>query len=52
MTSDDLLMTSLIRWDATGEPGGDGKKGSLFDQLEDLDFDECLAKVKAIAAVN
>lgn len=33
-------------------PGGDGKKGSLFDQLEDLDFDECLAKVKAIAAVN
>ena len=33
-------------------PGDDGKKGSLFDQLEDLDFDECLAKVKAIAAVN
>ena len=33
-------------------PGGEGKMGSLFDQLEDLDFDECLAKVQAIAEVN
>ena len=33
-------------------PGGDGKKGSLFDQLEDMDFDECLAKLKEIGAAN
>ena len=33
-------------------PGGEGKMGSFFDQLEDLDFDECLAKVRAIADVN
>ena len=33
-------------------PGEGGKKGSLFDQLEDLDFDECLAKMKEIGAAN
>jgi len=31
-------------------PGGGGKKGSLFDQLEDMDFSEACAKCKAIAA--
>ena len=30
-------------------PGGDGKKGSLFDQLEDMDVGDCVAKVKEIA---
>jgi nucleoside diphosphate kinase len=25
-------------------PGEDGKKGSLFDQLEDMDLEECIAK--------
>jgi nucleoside diphosphate kinase len=33
-------------------PGGDGKKGSLFDQVEDTDLDECLAKLKAIHAAQ
>lgn len=31
-------------------PGSDGKKGSLFDALEDLDLAECLAKCKQINA--
>ena len=30
----------------------DGKKASMFDQLEDLDLPECLAKCKEIAAMN
>jgi len=30
-------------------PGEDGKKGSLFDQLEDTDLDECIAKCVDIA---
>ena len=30
----------------------DGKKASLFDLLEDLDYDECLAKAQAIAGVT
>ena len=25
-------------------PGGDGKKGSMFDQVEDMDVEECVAK--------
>ena len=33
-------------------PGGDGKKGSLFDQLEDLDYPDALAKCKEIAAAQ
>ena len=33
-------------------PGGDGKKGSLFDQLEDMDFADAVAKVKEIAAAQ
>ena len=33
-------------------PGGDGKKGSLFDQLEDLDFADALSKCSAIAAAQ
>jgi len=31
---------------------GDGKKGSLFDQLEDLDYPDALAKCKEIAAAQ
>ena len=30
----------------------DGKKASLFDLLEDLDYDDCLAKAQAIAGVK
>jgi len=33
-------------------PGGDGKKGSLFDQLEDMDIDDCIAKCKEIHAAQ
>jgi len=33
-------------------PGGDGRKGSLFDQLEDMDFGPAVAKCKAIAEAN
>ena len=30
----------------------EGKKGSLFDFLEDLDYDDCLAKGQAIAGAS
>jgi len=33
-------------------PGGDGRKGSLFDQLEDLDLPAALARCTAIAAAQ
>lgn len=31
-------------------PGGGGTKKSLFDQLEDMDLEECIATCKAIAS--
>jgi hypothetical protein len=30
----------------------DGKKGSLFDSVEDMDAPDCLAKLTAINAEN
>ena len=33
-------------------PGADGKKGSLFDQLEDLDVEECVKKCVEINAAQ
>ena len=33
-------------------PDGNGKKGSLFDQLEDMDFGPAVEKCKALAAAN
>ena len=33
-------------------PGTDGKKGSLFDQLEDMDFGPAVDKLKLIAKAN
>jgi len=36
----------------TGGARFEGKKASLFDLLEDLDYDDCLAKAQAIAGVK
>ena len=33
-------------------PGGDGKKGSLFDQVEDMDVEDCLKKLVEINAAQ
>ena len=33
-------------------PGQDGKKGSLFDQLEDMDLDACISMCKELAAAQ
>ena len=33
-------------------PGGDGKKGSLFDQLEDMDVEDCVKKCVEINAAQ
>jgi len=33
-------------------PDSDGKKGSLFDQVEDMDLETCMEKLKAIATAS
>ena len=37
---------------ATVIPGADGKKGSLFDQVEDMDVEECVKKCVEINAAQ
>jgi len=42
----------VMEWTKDPQVPFEGKKGSLFDFLEDLDYDECLAKSQAIAGVS
>ena len=50
-----VSMDMLKAWTVDPQvvlPGGDGKKGSLFDQLEDMDFTPAVEKCKALAAAQ
>ena len=50
-----LAEATLKAWSVDPQvviPDADGKKGSLFDQLEDTDIDECVAGCKKIYAAN
>jgi len=42
---------TILTWTKDPQVPFEGKKGSLFDFLEDLDYDDCLAKSQAIAGV-
>ena len=51
LTDAGLTAETLKAWTVDPQvmlPGGAGKKGSLFDQLEDMDFPAAVAKCKAI----
>ena len=41
-----------MAWTKDPQVPFEGKKASLFDLLEDLDYDECLTKAQAIAGVS
>jgi len=43
---------TIMAWTKDPQVPFEGKKCSLFDMLEDLDYDECLAKAQAIAGVG
>lgn len=43
---------TIMAWTKDPQVSYEGKKSSLFDLLEDLDYDECLAKAQAIAGVS
>merc|ERR1712100_589062 len=46
MLSEDVPFATIKDWSVDPQVTiGDGKKGSIFDQLEDMDVDVCLAKV-------
>ena len=43
---------TLLKWTKDPQVAYEGKSASLFDLLEDLDYDACLAKAQAIAGVK
>jgi len=43
---------TIMAWTKDPQVPFEGKKASLFDLLEDLDYDACLAKAQAIAGVK
>jgi nucleoside diphosphate kinase len=44
--------STIMEWTKDPQVNFEGKKASLFDLLEDLDYDPCLAKAQAIAGVS
>jgi len=51
MLDSGIPKETIMVWTKDPQVPFDGKKASLFDLLEDLDYDECLAKSQAIAGV-
>jgi len=52
MLGSGISKETIMAWTKDPQVTYDGKKASLFDLLEDLDYDECLAKAQAIAGVT
>jgi len=53
LLSEDMSVETIKAWSVDPQVTiGEGKKGSIFDQLEDMDVDECLAKVLSLSALQ
>jgi nucleoside diphosphate kinase len=52
MLDSGIPKDTIMAWTKDPQVNFEGKKASLFDLLEDLDYDECLAKAQAIAGVS
>jgi len=53
MLSEGMTMDTIKAWSVDPQVNIEaGKKGSIFDALEDMDADPCLAKVVALSALN
>jgi len=52
MIASGIPKATIMAWTKDPQVPFEGKKASLFDLLEDLDYDECLAKAQAIAGVS
>lgn len=47
-----ISAETIAAWSVDPQVMVDGKKGSLFDAVEDMDYAECVAKLTAINAEN
>jgi nucleoside diphosphate kinase len=52
MLASGIPKDTIMAWTKDPQVPFEGKKASLFDLLEDLDYDECLSKAQAIAGVS
>ena len=52
MLASGIPKDTIMTWTKDPQVEFDGKKASLFDLLEDLDYDDCLAKSQSIAGVS
>jgi len=52
MLESGIPKDTIMAWTKDPQVPHEGKKASLFDLLEDLDYDECLAKAQSIAGVT
>ena len=52
MISAGIPKDTIMAWTKDPQVPFDGKKASLFDLLEDLDYDDCLAKAQSVAGVT
>ena len=52
MLASGISKDTIMAWTKDPQVAYEGKKASLFDLLEDLDYDDCLAKAQAIAGVS
>mmetsp|Transcript_13484 Transcript_13484/g.34578 ORF Transcript_13484/g.34578 Transcript_13484/m.34578 type:complete len:323 (+) Transcript_13484:136-1104(+) len=52
MLASGIPKDTIMAWTKDPQVNFDGKKSSLFDLLEDLDYEECLSKSQAIAGVS
>jgi len=52
MLASGIPKDTIMAWTKDPQVEYDGKKASLFDLLEDLDYDDCLAKSQSIAGVS
>jgi len=52
MLASGISKDTIMAWTKDPQVPDGAKKASLFDLLEDLDYDECLAKAQSIAGVS
>lgn len=52
MLGSGIPKATIMAWTKDPQVKYEDKKASLFDLLEDLDYDDCLAKAQAIAGVS
>lgn len=52
MLDEDVPMDTIKAWSVDPQVNLGDKKGSIFDALEDMDADDCLAKISSLSKLQ